>query len=467
MEPDERKLFEAQQEVKTPEALPAESLTPVSTEEKHFSKMNYLELMDYLNKAIPSKYSGLSVDALKVVWSPDDVPFLASDLNNEKRNTEIKKRELILIIMEDFLPEQKQKEYLRRIAHKDKRDVGKVKAGLGLVSVNETPKTFDKEISSGSLDQNGTNHIESLEGGVVAVHDNTEHGQDGFAINGDAICLSDGASSYGKAGLMSKELSVEFSKQASEGKSIKDIFDEKNVESIVRQVSETSEFKDFDASQNPHARGENAEAALATVLLTKLNRADKSIEWGSIGDSPLLVLDKDENGNWTFEVVNDDIDGEKVNNTNFTREDIQEVIKNPETYLLGVNGKGEARVKDLKQLRTGKIEYKSGRVVIAASDFLTKMMVLSPETINARITRAKNAQKIPLATALQGIHDKMLGTNNPLLQDKFKPELFFDGTLSPEELKSAMMSWKEMESNNAGRDDMTAVCIKMDEVFKQ
>jgi hypothetical protein len=95
------------------------------------------------------------------------------------------------------------------------------------------------------------------------------------------------------------------------------------------------------------------------------------------------------------------------------------------------------------------------------------MMVLSPQTINARIQKATTDGRMFLADALSDIQQDTLSNNNPLAQEKFRPELFFDSTLSPKDLKYAMESWKDISSNSAGRDDMTAVCIHMDKVFEK
>jgi hypothetical protein len=439
--------------------------------EKHPSNMDEEELQSFINETIPFQYRGLPAEALESVWAVDNVPYYLDDPNGERRQVEIQKRALALTALETFLPEARKCTIHKRLAEVGRKaKIADVRQELLEEPAPEVVSdNLDRVTTSSELDELSTHRFESAEKGVSVLHTNKEHGQDAFAVDLEkgVACVSDGASSYGKSGPISAEFSRSLVTDAASGKPFAEIFSENNMRSIADRVRTGSAFKNFNTDENPYAKGENREAGLATVLLTRANKESKTIEWASVGDSPLMVLDRNPDGSYSFEIVNDDVDGMKFTDKNFTDEKMAEGLGNPETHLVGIGRDGNPRLNDLKHIRQGSIEYKQGRVVVMASDFLTKMMALSPQMIDARIALARQNGKESLAKSLEDIQANTASANNPLAQKRFNPSLLFDGSLTEEELKRAVEGWKDIRANNQGIDDMTAICIKMDKMFAQ
>lgn len=436
--------------------------------EKHPSDMDEDELRSFIDKTIPFQYKGLPPEALEIVWSADDVPYFADDQNGERRQIEVQKRALALTALDTWLPEAQKRSIHQRLREVGRREaISTVRAELGIETPAVVSKSIEKQLSSESLDQLTTHYFESAERGVSVLHTNKEHGQDAFSVDIEhgVFCVSDGASSYGKSGPVSAEFSRALVAEAATGKSFAEIFNEQSVSKIAERVKTSSVFKDFNVDENPHAKGMNKEAGLATVLLTRINKDARAIEWVSVGDSPLMVVDKNPDGTYSFEIVNDNVHGVKISDKNFTNPEIAAALGTPETHLVGIGKDGTPRLNDLKHMQSGLIEYRPGRTVILASDFLTKMMALSPQMIEARRYLAIQSGKEHLVKAFEAIQANTQSFDNPLSGSTFKPELLFDGTLSAEQLKKALDQWKDIPAHNAGRDDMTAVCIKMDNLF--
>lgn len=428
-------------------------------------EMSSEQLLKEMDSLIPKQYKGMQPDALKVVLDPKDVPL---GLDGKPDSLEVSRREKLLVIIDDFLPEaRKQEAFIRKVRIDRHNKLRELKIDLKMSDSDENSENRTDSLISKNLPEGQTNRRELLSGAVVALHNNDAHGQDALAIKNDAISLSDGASSYGKSGIVSQGLSERFATQLDGGSGIGEVLTEANVTDILKQVAQSQEFKNADTSLNPHCKDENVGSGLATVLLTKINRENKTLDWGSVGDSPLIVLDKKPDGSWSFEFVNDDANGTVVTSENFTDPNVIADLKNPETHLVGIRSDGTIDTRSLSKIKKGSIEYKPGRVVVAASDFLTKMMLCSPQVVEAMAKNAQSEGRDKLSDALRNANQEILKYSNPLADTKFKPELLFDGALSPEVITKAMEDWKKIPGNNAGVDDMTAVCIKMDEVFKE
>lgn len=333
-----------------------------------------------------------------------------------------------------------------------------------IIGNDEKTSNLKNQISSANLSDGVTHRIEFLEGAGVGIFDNSIHEQDAFSVSKDATCVSDGASTYGKSGVISRMLSKGFVSEVQSGTDIGEIFDDQNVKKVIDSIKDSDDFKNFDGSQNKHAKGDFIEAGLATVLLTQIDYDKKKIYWGSVGDSPLLVFDKQPDGSWDFEILNKIVDDHIVTNKNFSAKAVRENLLDQSSPLIGVDEVGQTNISCLPSLQTGVIEYKPGRVVMLASDFITKMMVMAPEALE-ETAKCEEGFDEKHVTSLRSRRQTILEANNPFAGEKFKPELFFDGTLTPDQLKDAIDGWKEIGPNKKYQDDVTMIAIKMDDLF--
>ncbi|MFA6050890.1 MAG: protein phosphatase 2C domain-containing protein [Candidatus Paceibacterota bacterium] len=434
-------------------------------EKKGLGQMNTGELEDFLRENVPAQYEGMSATAIVAMHSAEDVPFYLNDPNGERRNAEIRLRQQVEAAFD--LLEEKQRELRWKQSHKqDAKGAEAVKSELGIGSapVAESEKDIGN-LASSLLDNVATHRIESVEKGITVTFDNSEHEQDAFAIKGDTFVVCDGASSYGRSGVVSRILSGKLAELSEQGLDFKEILGEKRMEEILSEIATDPEFKDFEYEhgvRNPN----NLDAGLCTVLLAKLNKEKKKIEYASIGDSPLVIIDTDPDGTVHFEIANDDVDGKKITETTFTDPDVAEDLKNPATYLVGIDREGKPRLKDLSTTRTGTIEYKERRTVMLATDFFTKMMALSPQMIDTNIERARVAGKENLVKLLLDIQANTKQANNMFAGEKFNPEVFLGKEGGEDKFKKDLRSWKDIPAHSAGRDDMTMIAIDMDQALK-
>lgn len=442
--------------------------------EKHPSDMDATELEDFLETTIPPQYKGMSAEALEVVWSEKDVPYFADDPSGEKRQAEMRKRALVFATLEHFLPEAERRNRLKRqVRSAEKKQIETVKENLG-ISVAETSslvengEKFSKPLFSRELDPEQTHVLESKNEAITVVFDNQQHRQDGCAIDPEKgiVALCDGSSSYGKSRVLSERLAQSLATEAGSGKSLQEIFSEGSITSILEAIKSSDEFKNAAPEQGAHINSRNKEAGKTTALLTRALE-DGSIEWASLGDSPLLVFDEGPDGTYKFQIVND-VDRQIITSDNFTEKKILESFADPETQVVGFSGDGSIDTKHLRsdKVRYGKIEYKKGRVVMSASDFLTKAMYISPESLAAKRQFSEQEGNKNMAEAWRIERDLVLKSQHPFSSEKFNPSFLFDGSIGPEELKKVIEQWKDISTNSHRRsqDDMTAIAIKMDKI---
>lgn len=134
---------------------------------------------------------------------------------------------------------------------------------------------------------------------------------------------------------------------------------------------------------------------MSTFIVTRESEDGGFIDFASVGDSPIIVLDKDEEGNVVgFQFANDACEGVPITNKNFHDKEVREHLDSPETHLVGIDDKGKTRVTMEPQI--GRIEKKKGREVIMASDALVKLMMNCPAALRAKA----ETTRVPQAATL-------------------------------------------------------------------
>lgn len=503
-------IKEVEQKLKTQESKQG-------TEEENDDEVND-SIDPILN--IPSKYAGLNADTLEELWV--EKIYLDSEKNefkkqerrdaiNALRDREIKEltglfaeeEEQILailpkefyglsssliddvwefpggnIVQKDFF-EKRKKLVLEFIKNKENKLVGQheknkrhieeqqkikdISKQLGKDILNESREKKPVEFNSHELNNDELHAYGNLEkDGLEVMYLNNDHNQDAFAIYEDTYVVSDGASSYGKAGAMSDLLSSTIAKQVSES-SLDEVFSKDSIVNIIDNIKNNKSYIDS-FSVNSHAikNEENKEAGLATLLAVKLNKEEKTISYTSIGDSPLFVIDRDESGKITsFEIMNEDA---KITNENYFTDENHENMKNPETHLIGVRGNGNNTVSSLDSKKSGVIDYKENRIILLGSDALIKNLIFSPEIWE---NKAKNKPHIAhLFDKARERYEKNfpeLWTQNPATGKKMFNPLFFTN-LSKDKMSLLLSEWKKDAYPAA--DDMTIIAIDLDKHFK-
>ncbi|MDB5204395.1 MAG: hypothetical protein JWP09_423 [Candidatus Taylorbacteria bacterium] len=306
-------------------------------------------------------------------------------------------------------------------------------------------------LTSKGLDATQTHIIESPEfPGIRVIHSNKEHGQDAFVIGEGSICICDGMTKHGKSGLVSEFVAAKVVEKVSEAESIYDAMSQHDFEEDLKDLSKTLEYEEFDSSGNRYVKKGEENSGYTTFLTLKTDKEKKLITWTSVGDSPLIILDKTDTG-WSFEMYNTKSAG--LTNETFASDDFHKQMQNGGSHGIGILENGSPEASAVNYVEYGTVTYKKGRIIMAATDWLTKMMADSPETIDARILDAEGDEK----KKLEKSRDTILSAKNPLFGPKFQPELFFNGQLSDDEIVKNLIS----------DDDVTMVCIDMDKMFKE
>ncbi len=259
-----------------------------------------------------------------------------------------------------------------------------VRAELGIDSPTAT-----EQIQSSVLIEKGTLISETLDseelhritGAVDGLYFNGQHGQDAFAVEDgeDSLCVvvCDGVSSRKSSGVVSSQLAK---KIASSGVTYKltDIISSKKLgESLLDITSEIQQKK-------VSIEGGGS----STLTSVRIDKKAETIEWSSVGDSPIFVVDTDSEGNVSWEIVTEN---KTINDSNYTNNDIVEDLKDPETHAVSVKESREVRSVDDKNIKHGSIKYKPGRKVVVASDFITKMLLHDPKVCFSRGEMWKNS----------------------------------------------------------------------------
>ncbi len=335
----------------------------------------------------------------------------------------------------------------------------------------ESKESKPFSIRSEAFDDGEPHRLELLDRRVTVTHCNGDHHQDAFAVEGNSFVVCDGAGSYGRSGIVAQMLSDRLAKLSNTGLPFEEIFKEENIKGILAEISESPKFKEFQykgAVSNPS----NATAGKCTVLVARLNTERDVIEFASVGDSPLVVIDKDANGKTSFVIANDKVNGVMVNSENFKTEEMEGGLKETETSCLGVDQKGTPYFKDLKKIERGEIKNKAGRHVMLASDFFTKMMVGSPERSAAKEKWLRKRGDNNPANALEKLRKEALATGNIFTRTKFHPEIFTstgvrDIGIPNVNIKSELKKWTKMGLlTRAYVDDATAISIELSGALK-
>lgn len=315
----------------------------------------------------------------------------------------------------------------------------------------------DFVLSSKNLEYDKLHVLESMEmPGIRVIHSNAHHNQDAFAVKSGALCVCDGVSSKRRSKPAAEAVSRILAQKIDEAENSAQVFEGDEVQAALAEFANDQEYTSFDPGQsNPDLRASDVEGGKTTFLALKFQKEKREIEWTGVGDSPLLVLDKTGNG-WSFEIKNTQFAG--LTDKTFASEEFHFRMKDPRTSAIGINRKGGVDTEAITySMESGSISYKKGRVVIAATDFLTKMMDDSPEVAAARMTVIDKTKNSWHWDEINQSREKMLQAENPFYGPKFRPELFFNGELSNDQIAEFLVS----------SDDVTAVCIKMDELFKE
>lgn len=415
----------------------------------------FMEDEDEIMAMIPKEFQGLSSDLINEVWEFDGGNAV------QKKYFE-KKKQLII----DFIRNKENKlsrEYQKATKHhQDQEKISSISKELGKDILNESREKNPSEFNSYELNNSEIHAYGNLEkDGLEVMFLNNDHGQDAFAIYEDTYVVSDGASSYGKAGSMSSALSRSVAENVS-NKSIEEVFSKESMSEIITSIKDKKEYKNDQPVVSHAVREGNQEAGLATLLVVKLNKEEKTISYGSIGDSPLFVIDRNSEGEIiSFEILNED---KKITNENYFLPECTEDMKNPETHLIGLRGNGEMTLSSLNAKKTGTIEYKENRVVLLGSDALIKSLISSPE-----IWQNKVESGSPAASLFKDAQERYeknhpdLWIQNPSTGKKMFNPLFFT-KLSKDELSLLLSGWKNDAYPCA--DDMTMIAIDLDKHFK-
>ncbi len=223
--------------------------------------------------------------------------------------------------------------------------------------------------------------LHRVTGAVDGLYFNGQHGQDAFAVEDgeDSLCVAvcDGVSSRKSSGAVSSKLAKKIVSSGATHKLSDIISSEKLGESLSDINSEIR--------QNSISIEGGGSSTLTSV---RIDKKAQTIEWSSVGDSPIFVVDTDSEGKISWEIVTED---KMINNSNYTDKDIVEDLKNPETQSLSIKENGEVRSIDDKNIKHGSIEYKPGRKIVVASDFITKMLLHDPRLCFSRGEMWKNS----------------------------------------------------------------------------
>lgn len=313
------------------------------------------------------------------------------------------------------------------------------------------------------IDPNETYHIS---GDVEGVFCNASHGQDAFSItkNHETLCVTvcDGVSSHKGSGIVSSQLAQRISEE-SLLKDQKDVCNPDNLSLILKDISdEVGNVKD---------------GGFTTLVTARIDLQNRSIEWTSIGDSPLLIVDTDDDGTISWEIVTED---SLINNTNYLDENNIAILSDQVTHCVGLKESDEASIPSQDKIKTGTVEYKKGRKLVLASDFLTKIMLFSPD-----VTRSQQKYWENITTQKDGIipsdtkkrlmisawHNitlkneetfKKMWTKNSATGELMLNPLFIL-TLTSSEREEIFDMWKN--KNVQTEDDITLMIIDLDTYF--
>ncbi|MBD3311078.1 MAG: hypothetical protein GF349_01095 [Candidatus Magasanikbacteria bacterium] len=135
--------------------------------------------------------------------------------------------------------------------------------------------------------------------GFKILHSNHKAGQDAFAVSGDrktfAVC--DGMGSYGKSGVLAKQISHEL---VNLDMSLDEIFNTSNGRNklylILDKIKKSQEYKNANEREGKWTTRRDLESAFTTLTIVQ-KQTDGSWKFVVMGDSPLYI--RNENGEYT------------------------------------------------------------------------------------------------------------------------------------------------------------------------
>lgn len=303
-------------------------------------------------------------------------------------------------------------------------------------------------ISSIDLDNALPHKIEDPARGIEGFFLNTKHVQDAFAVCGNAVVVCDGVSAFPQSGLYSAALAHDLAKEIE----ISGIHSAVS-EGLLRETAQRTE-KHLESS------AVKDKSFSTTFVAAQINKLPKTISYASLGDSPLFVVDRNEDGSVSeFEIVNFEW---PIDNQTYAKKANIQYLQNPYTHAVGVSDDGEFR-SHLIHMVSGEIEYRPRRSVVLASDFLTKLLLLSPEGTEALLPVLDSNHRFDLEV-VQPVYSKFgqLWLQNPATKKRTLNPLFFVG-MGKGEWAVLMERWKNV--SYFGKDDATMIAIDMDKAF--
>ena len=351
----------------------------VSHENKELSQEFYVvrdseTLRDAAKVFIPVQYHNLIEypEILEEIWIQQQ--YIDADKNAKEKAVRDYAFSLIHLLRGDVekdIQRDSEKERIKKLSEE--------------IFISQATKETHLENGVSSLDFENDifHHIENIGEGVDAVFWNNDKHQDAFAVKEKTVVVSDGAGSYERSGVVAGLLSKELAGQASGTGSFEEftaVFQKDNIKILLTAIHSDDAYHSFVSERE----FKNRDEGLCTFIVAKESADGRSIEYASLGDSPLIVVDRDSKGEVVaFEVINDSFNGQSITQDNFYKAETVAYINNPETHLVGIRKDGTIDTKSLSTVQIGRIEKKEGRTVVLASDALVKVMINAPRAFEA------------------------------------------------------------------------------------
>lgn len=235
-------------------------------------------------------------------------------------------------------------------------------------------------VLEGAVNSKGLARSEAytIKGPVEGFFYNNKSAQDAFAIAEDekSICavVCDGVGSLRGSEFLSQVFSE---RSALMGLHIpaKDLFTDTNVREALLGSEEAG-------------LGDIHEAATTTSIV-QFDKINNNIHWASIGDSPILMIDTDENDQVTWwEILNNPYG---PNSDNYTDPAIIEGFMDLKSYGLYAERGLPAPILP-NRIASGTVNYRLGRKVVVASDFIIKILMHDQRAAEIQLAFWKNPQ---------------------------------------------------------------------------
>ncbi len=253
--------------------------------------------------------------------------------------------------------------------------------------------------------------------GYVGVFYNNSSEQDAFAVDEHGTVVADGMGSYPFSGILASILSKKLNDLTEKVISLdefKQALGEGSLRATLEEIRDSDDYKKAkeemkaaynavygknDYSDWDKVHEGNKHEAATTFSILKESSDGKQVYYAALGDSPVIVIDRDAQGavlGW--QLLNEDglatINGKltqvPITDKTVYDEGILEELSDHHTSGVVLDPDGKVVVRDLAtDLRMGAIDKKENRLIIAATDALTKLLVKSPAAFMARAAQAK------------------------------------------------------------------------------